>query len=275
MVHTGSDSEVRPVVRGFTLSLTREGTLTAVGDVLSLRAGHATLRQDPAGGLVGTVVDLYAFARALDTKVLVPDELIRAMWTPTGAGRFADYGLGWELFEQHGTHVVQHGGAMPGFGACLSLYPTEDLYVVVLSNLQETIACEYVARNLGAIVLDRPYERPRAPKVVDVPSNVLRRYVGIYTAPPTLGNERVEVAVSAGELVMRGLASVPPPFVQETILKPFSHSRFFDPHDPHVTISFELTASGDPVLLVNRPPYKSLAATVERFTLVHGRADRS
>jgi CubicO group peptidase (beta-lactamase class C family) len=62
------------------------------------------------------------------------------------------YGLGWGVDEALGIRRIQHTGGMPGVSTVLSLYPTERVAVVVLSN-QSTGLVGRVAADIAAAVL--------------------------------------------------------------------------------------------------------------------------
>ena len=251
---------------GYMTSLSPDGDRVPVTEAISDLAGHGTPNPDPAGGLISTVGDLHRFARSLDEARVLPPALLRTMWTPTGPGRYGDYGLGWETFPQNGTRVVQHGGGMPGFSSCISLYPREDLYVIVLSNVTESVACEYIARDLGAIVLGQPYRVPDAPDPRRIPVGVLRTYVGVYRGGSSHTGPAVRIRLVDGRLEMRGLGVLGPPLNDASLLRPWSRTRFFNPHDPYVGITFDRRERHRAVALVlHQPAYRRLPAGVERF----------
>jgi len=49
-------------------------------------------------------------------------------------GGTSDYGVGWGLGERHGLKNFGHSGGMAGVSTLLSIYPEQDLVVVVLAN---------------------------------------------------------------------------------------------------------------------------------------------
>jgi CubicO group peptidase (beta-lactamase class C family) len=67
-----------------------------------------------------------------------PQTIIRhegpwAMMTPDAS--FLTYGLGWFLHDYRGKKVVQHGGNIDGMHALVGMIPSEQLGVVILTNL--------------------------------------------------------------------------------------------------------------------------------------------
>ena len=63
----------------------------------------------------------------------------------------ATYGLGWIVTEREGQRIVAHTGGMPGVQTVLAMYPTEDIAIVVLTNM---------VADIGRCV---PRDRARAP----------------------------------------------------------------------------------------------------------------
>lgn len=68
-----------------------------------------------------------------------------------------NWGLGWQLAVDRGHRVVEHGGGQPGVSTQLSLYPDEELAIVVLSNVSGGHAYD-ISRRIAAAVLPQPRE---------------------------------------------------------------------------------------------------------------------
>jgi hypothetical protein len=64
------------------------------------------------------------------------------------------YGLGWRLLDYRGAYLIEHGGAVDGFRAHLTLVPKARMAVVVLCNLGSTEFPAALSRSL----LDRMME---------------------------------------------------------------------------------------------------------------------
>jgi serine beta-lactamase-like protein LACTB, mitochondrial len=92
----------------------------------------------PGGGLCGTILDLAAFAAALQDDRLLSLRARHAMWTPQrlADGSATEYGLGWHIGQADGHRFVFHGGSQPGTSALLYLEPDAAIGAVVLSNLE-------------------------------------------------------------------------------------------------------------------------------------------
>ena len=74
-----------------------------------------------------------------DQRAILADSMIDAMKVPSDREAFgAQYGLGWGVHPHlHGYRVIEHTGGMPGVNTVLGFYPTENLAVVVLIQLDE------------------------------------------------------------------------------------------------------------------------------------------
>jgi CubicO group peptidase (beta-lactamase class C family) len=89
------------------------------------------IRGGPAGGGFSNVGDLFRFARALETGVLVSDETRERMWTDqSGHG----YGYGFSVREDAAGKVVGHGGGFLGINANLDIFLDRGYIAVVMTN---------------------------------------------------------------------------------------------------------------------------------------------
>ena len=68
----------------------------------------------------------------------------------------AGYALGWDVDDYRGHQRVHHGGAIDGFVASTTLFPRDDMGVVVLANLGGTGLPEIVTRHLADRLLGVP-----------------------------------------------------------------------------------------------------------------------
>jgi len=62
---------------------------------------------------------------------------------------FANYGLGWGMSSYRGHYRVEHGGNIDGFSASTSLFPSDSIGIIVLSN-QNGSSVPSIVRNLVA-----------------------------------------------------------------------------------------------------------------------------
>ncbi len=89
-----------------------------------------------AGGIWSTPTDLLAWDLALmDGKVLAPASwAIMSTPRPLTDGRTSGYGCGQSIRDRGPVLVLQHGGAVSGFGARNALVPSSRSGVVVMAN---------------------------------------------------------------------------------------------------------------------------------------------
>jgi CubicO group peptidase (beta-lactamase class C family) len=107
------------------------------------RGGYINPTRDQgAGSLVSTVLDLARWDAALYGDAVLTAASRAAMWTPAvlADGTRLPYGLGWALGERCDAagfvhRWVGHGGMWGGFTAFLLRLPAEGLTVIVLTNL--------------------------------------------------------------------------------------------------------------------------------------------
>jgi CubicO group peptidase (beta-lactamase class C family) len=103
----------------------------------------------PAGGIVSSVQEmtewlkLYLNNGRLDGRQLVSPAVLKEMHTPQMPIRYTPddlpgpleaYGLGWTIRPYRGHYFVHHGGWIDGFVSWVSMMPSDNIGVVVLSN---------------------------------------------------------------------------------------------------------------------------------------------
>ena len=112
----------------------------------------------PAGSINSNVVDMAQWVRlhlaggTLAGKPLLSSVAVKEMATPQTVIRlegqmerlypqahFLNYGLGWFLSDYRGRKLVEHGGAIDGMRALVTMIPEEKLGVVILTNLNGSI----------------------------------------------------------------------------------------------------------------------------------------
>lgn len=137
-------------------------------------------------GLFTTVADLLRFAQNFgDARVGRRDHLVE-MQTPVSLGDMgtSPYGLGLEVGNDRGLKTIGHGGGDRGIAAYVIRYPSHDLSVAVLCNLDNLNArVGTLARQVAAVYLPAR----SAPVTPDV---------GRFTGGPTLTS--AELASHAG-----------------------------------------------------------------------------
>jgi len=110
-----------------------------------------------AGSLMSSVDDLLKWQQAIKNNLLISQESKDKAFTnyTLNNGESIDYGYGWNLKSISDVATYEHGGAIPGFKSMGVYIPSEDIYVVVLTNcdcnsptkatrnIAETIIAEY------------------------------------------------------------------------------------------------------------------------------------
>lgn len=69
-----------------------------------------------------------------DQKAILSDAAIDAMHRSTASTPDGGYGIGFEIRQRNGYHVVEHDGGMDGVSAEMHLFPAVKTAIVVLSN---------------------------------------------------------------------------------------------------------------------------------------------
>ena len=144
------------------------------------------------GGICSTAYDYanyliasmdYANSPLLSLGSLDTMQTVSMPYGDTGWG----YGLGWEIIGNAGRKVVSHSGGLPGIATRALIIPSEQLGVVVLTNLSGWGARQ-IANQLTNSVLGKPLLRPTYEDPLPVktrhplPStDTLAQYVGTYT----------------------------------------------------------------------------------------------
>lgn len=144
------------------------------------------------GGICSTAYDYanyliasmdYGNSSLLSSGSLDAMQTVSMPYGDTGWG----YGLGWEIIGNAGRKVVSHSGGLPGIATRALIIPSEQLGVVILTNLSgwgaRQIANQLANSILGTPLLRPTYEDPLPIKTrYRIPSaDTLAQYVGTYT----------------------------------------------------------------------------------------------
>jgi CubicO group peptidase (beta-lactamase class C family) len=107
------------------------------------------LSNGPAGGIRSTTSDMSKYIKLLlnkgimNSETIVQPSTIQELWEPhirswdywTREGSFSAYGLGWFLTDYAAKRIMFHPGGGGGVTSLISLMPSEDIGVIVLTNL--------------------------------------------------------------------------------------------------------------------------------------------
>lgn len=133
---------------------------------------------------------------------------------------YASYAMGWFVTPYRGHSMVQHGGNIDGFSSLTSLFPQDNIGVVVLTNMEGTPVPRILTYNALEVLLgldqvpwnersqkehaefksaaQHGKEKSATDRVPDThPSHPLAAYVGVYAHP---GYGEIEVALQDDQL---------------------------------------------------------------------------
>jgi CubicO group peptidase (beta-lactamase class C family) len=114
------------------------------------------------GALYFSIRDLAAWDKALRGRKLMSSASYAAWWSPVelSGGYSYPYGFGWEITDQRGRRVVEHGGSWQGFRAYIGRYVENDVSIAVLANVSdadaERIGHEIAGRVDAQLLLPAP-----------------------------------------------------------------------------------------------------------------------
>ena len=145
-----------------------------------------------AGAIYSTLDDLDKWNRALETEKIVKRASLKNAFTP----RLARYGLGWRMDTIASQPTIGHTGLVPGFKSYNILLPETKTRIILLSNTSSFNEAK-TAKDVVAILSNQAYELPKKAAEVNVPEDVLQRYVGNYQFSEALS---ISVRVDKGQL---------------------------------------------------------------------------
>lgn len=115
-----------------------------------------TSNKVPGGGMCGSVEDIADFGIHLQAGNLLKKETLAEMFTvrTTRDGKPTGYGLGWYIERAGNRAIVYHGGSQPGFRTMLLMIPSDQITVVVMSNIEGSSGLRPLATRIADVVLD-------------------------------------------------------------------------------------------------------------------------
>ncbi len=184
------------------------------------------------GSVYSTLDDLLLWDRVLDSDRLLHAPARERLFTPVRA----DYACGWWIQTRFGRAVQWHGGNVSGFVAHIVRYPSEKLFIAVLSNVWSDAdrgQARAMGNDLAAIALGEKYELPRKRTRTQLSAAESDAYVGQYVGKDTFA------IVRDGERLMLQF----PPGVSVFELFPESKLEFFASR-PEYFLTFGLDEAG-------------------------------
>lgn len=153
-----------------------------------------------AGGLVSTVLDMYKWDRGLYADTVLSAEARQAFFTPSvSIEPGQSYAYGWTILETPEHTLAVHGAEVNGFFPYVIRDPAEELYVLVLSNV-ESLDSRSVAQGLAAIAYGEPIELLQEHNAVELDPAIYEKYVGVYQLPPDI---MITVTTQDGRLFLQ------------------------------------------------------------------------
>ncbi len=131
-----------------------------------------------AGAIYSTVHDLYNWNVALNSQQIIPEKYVTMQYKP----HLNKYGYGVFIDSIFGRQAISHGGGIHGFTSMLYYLPADKVSVVVLTN--NSGDAQKPAKDMLAILYDKPYTVPTEVKEIQLDSATLKKYVGSYELSP-------------------------------------------------------------------------------------------
>ncbi|HYF54268.1 MAG TPA: serine hydrolase domain-containing protein, partial [Salinarimonas sp.] len=216
--HTGHHASMSDIVDGLANGYAPEGNLglqRASYLDWSVKTGN--------GSLYSTAADLLHFARAVHGPTFLTPASRSALFTRHSANA----GYGWFLSEADGKPIHHLNGRSPGWAAQLDYYPTEDVTVVVLSNLYSSVTTP-IARAVGAMYFGQAPKPMPALRTEPLTPAETARLVGTYRfgADYYVPNSSITIAAKDGQIRAEYPSGYPAsPYVPVTsttfIIRPF------------------------------------------------------
>lgn len=167
-----------------------------------------------AGALYTTIGDLYKWSRSISEKKLMSGVDYKMAQTPVKG----NYGMGWMIENKEGLTWVGHTGSITGFVAWFAYYPKQDMTIIFLSNYKDINANQLI-HDLTAVAFNKPYELPVQRKVVQLSTEELQKYAGVYQME---NGFTITVSVENGKLF-----ALPQGDPDKTEFTPIGNNKFF------------------------------------------------
>ncbi len=132
-----------------------------------------------AGSIMSTVDDLYTWQKAIQKNTLISKESLAKAYTnyTLNNGEKINYGYGWAQDAINDIPVIQHGGGIFGYTTHGIYVPSENAYIIVLTNNGSRSPSE-IAYRIAAITIGKPY--PETSQAIKLSTDQLKKWVGAY-----------------------------------------------------------------------------------------------
>lgn len=132
-----------------------------------------------AGSIMSTVDDLLKWNTAVRNHELISKKSLEKAFTnyTLNNGNNINYGYGWFLNSIKDVPIIEHGGGIFGFTTQGIYVPSENTYVIVLTNCDCDSPTE-TANKIAAIAIGKPYPKPA--DAIKLSNKELKKWVGAY-----------------------------------------------------------------------------------------------
>jgi CubicO group peptidase (beta-lactamase class C family) len=134
-----------------------------------------------AGELAMSPHDLALWNISLMNRSLLKPGSYDAMFTNVALknGKPTGYGLGVQVADRDGQHVISHSGEVSGFVSQNTIYPDAKAAVTVLTNIDASSAAATIARALAPMVLASEVNGGSAGEVQAAEARALKIFTGL------------------------------------------------------------------------------------------------
>jgi CubicO group peptidase (beta-lactamase class C family) len=132
-----------------------------------------------AGSLMSTVDDLYIWNTAIRKHKLISKETTQKAFTnyTLNNGNNINYGYGWFTTKIKDVPMIEHGGGIFGFTSQGVYVPSENVYVIILTNCDCNSPSD-IAYQVAAMTIGKPY--PTEKDAITLSNEQLDKWVGAY-----------------------------------------------------------------------------------------------
>ncbi|MCE7992955.1 MAG: beta-lactamase family protein [Roseivirga sp.] len=126
-----------------------------------------------AGDMHATAEDLLKWSRSFYAKQLLGSSGIKTVLNPE-----LTYAYGWFVGSESPAKFY-HGGGTWGYSSYLAIYPSEEISIIILSNVS-SLPMKAIGADLEKMVYGLPFDMPVIEQSIEVAEADLERYEGTY-----------------------------------------------------------------------------------------------
>jgi len=151
-----------------------------------------------AGSMYADVADMYKWHKALQSYKLLPKEWQEKAFVPFKG----KYGYGWFADTGYGKKLVGHSGGVPGFYTYEMRVPEDDVCILLFQNCEmPAMDNNTICKKILSCMYDANYKLPQSKKAVEVSSEILLQYAGVYNVTKDFS---ITITVKGDELYAQG-----------------------------------------------------------------------